>query len=420
VNNKLRTTNYKQQIFPKGFLWGSATSAHQVEGNNLNNWSIWEEKTANNKRLAAIKKEWPEHILKAYPSPLHEENYISGKAVDHYHRFKEDFDLARRLSHNAHRFSIEWSRIEPEEGKFNKREVQHYREVIDALKERAIEPFVTLYHWTIPVWFEQSGAWLHNDAPKYFERFVEKIVDFYPDVTFWITINEPMVYASNSFLKGIWPPQSKSLLRYIVVLRNLRRTHEKAYDIIHKKLPKAQVGIVKNVVYFEPHGRNPWNYLLALFANYFWNFQFLNSIQKKQDFIGVNYYFHSRVRWSFSQNENKKTSDMGWEIYPEGLYYILKSLRAYKKPLFITENGIADARDYSREQFIKDNILQIQKAMKESVDVRGYFYWSLLDNFEWDKGFWPRFGLVGIDYKTLKRNIRPSARVYKKIIEARG
>ena len=202
MNNKLRTTNYKQQIFPKGFLWGSATSAHQVEGNNLNNWSIWEEKTANNKRLAAIKKEWPEHILKAYPSPLHEENYISGKAVDHYHRFKEDFDLARRLSHNAHRFSIEWSRIEPEEGKFNKREVQHYREVIDALKERAIEPFVTLYHWTIPVWFEQSGAWLHNDAPKYFERFVEKIVDFYPDVTFWITINEPMVYASNSFLKG--------------------------------------------------------------------------------------------------------------------------------------------------------------------------------------------------------------------------
>lgn len=165
--------------FPKNFYWGSATSAHQVEGNNHNDWTEWELKNA--KRLVEKARQspptggWPDYILNKYPNPLQEENYISGRACDHYNRFREDFDIAKSLGHNAHRFSIEWSRIEPEEGKFNEKEIEHYRQVISALKERGIEPFVSLWHWTNPIWFAKRGGWLNKNSPKYFERYSNKI-----------------------------------------------------------------------------------------------------------------------------------------------------------------------------------------------------------------------------------------------------
>ncbi len=304
--------------FPKNFYWGSATSAHQVEGNNHNDWSEWEKENAERLAKAAKNKAWPDYILNppaGGPNPLQEENYISGRACDHYNRFQEDFDIAKQLGHNAHRFSIEWSRIEPEEGKFDEKEIEHYRQVILALKERGIEPFVTLWHWTLPIWFCDKGGWLNKDAPKYFERYANKISRPLQNVRFWITLNEPEIYASNSYLKGIWPPQKRSLIFCSRVIRNLIKAHKQAYKIIKEIQLNAEIGIAKNNIYFEG-----WQ---LFFIDWLWNKYFLNQIKNHQDFIGLNYYFHRR----FPKNENKIISDMGWEIYPEGIYHVLKDFK---------------------------------------------------------------------------------------------
>ena len=393
--------------FPKNFYWGSATSNYQVEGGNHNDWSEWEKENAERLAKETEKKfghlqNWSE-IKKEAQNP---QNYISGRACDHYNRYEEDFDIAKSLEHSAHRFSIEWSRIEPEEGKFNEREIEHYRKVIKALRGRGIEPFITLWHWPIPIWLRDKGGWENKKVIDYFSRYAEKIVSsLKDDVKFWITINEPEIYANNSYLKGVWPPQEKSLFSYLRVVKNLIKVHRKVYRIIKTINPNSQLGIAKNNIYFEG-----WQLFLI---NWWWNFYFLNQIKNYQDFIGLNYYFHRR----FLKNKNEIISDLGWEIYPEGIYYVLKDLKRYNKPIYITENGVADAKDKKREKFIKEHLRYVYKAIQEGVDVRGYFYWSLLDNFEWDKGFWPRFGLVEVDYKTGERKIRPSAYEYAEIIK---
>ncbi len=363
------------------FYWGAATSAHQVEGGNTNDWSEWE------------KKKGIEH---------------SGKACDHYHRFREDFDIARSLGHNAHRFSIEWSRVEPEEGKFNEKEIEHYREIVRALRERGLEPFVTLWHWTIPLWFRDRGGWLAKDAPELFARYVEKVVSMlggptakFDAVRFWITLNETNVYTGQGYWNGSWPPGKGSLVRYIVANHHLSQAHHAAYKVIKSINPRSEVGVAHSMIYFMKFP--------ARLKKFFWNHFFLNSIQKNQDFVGVNYYHSDR--------DTSTRSDMGWPIDPEGFYEVLKDAARYQQPIYVLENGIADAKDEKREKFIQDHIAAIQKAMHEGADVRGYFYWSLLDNFEWDKGFGPRFGLVEMDYKTMERRIRSSALEYKKIIE---
>ncbi|MBI4224978.1 MAG: glycoside hydrolase family 1 protein [Candidatus Sungbacteria bacterium] len=413
--------------FPKNFLWGAATSAHQVEGGNHNDWSEWE--SANAERLAAEAEKnfghlavWP-MIREQATRP---ENYISGAACDHYHRFREDFDIAKSLGHNAHRFSIEWSRIEPEEGKFDEKEIEHYREVIAALRERGMEPFVTLWHYTLPVWFLARGGWLAGDAQEIFIRFVLRMVDEYKnDVTFWCIYNEPETYARHGYLQGNRPPEVKNIITSYRVLRKLAHIYGECYLHIKKSVPRLQVGFSETIVYFEPYNQLPHNILFMKLIKWWRNNPFLSLYIAHSDFIGLQYYFHSRIRFNpwksrywFQCNENKSVNDLGWEVYPEGMYHVLKELGAWKKPIFITENGIADARDTLRTDFIKNHISFVQKAMSEGADVAGYFHWSLLDNFEWNLGFWPRFGLVAVDYENaLERKIRPSAYEYKKIIE---
>lgn len=408
--------------FPDGFLWGAATSAHQVEGNNHNDWSEWEH--ANSARLAAeVAKRHanapmriPDYILDKYPNPLQKENYISGQACDHYNRYEEDFDIAKSLGHNAHRFSIEWSRIEPEEGKFDEKEIEHYRNVIKALRVRGIEPFITLWHWTNPIWLAKIGGPESKKFPFYFARYAKFVVENLKEsAQFWITLNEPEIFSANSYLKGVWPPQKKNFISYFCVMRNLIKAHRKSCEIIKKINPAAQVGIAKNNIYFEAYQNKCVNCLVKKIIDWWWNFYFLNQIKNRQDFIGLNHYFHNRINHGFNKNENKKVSDMGWELYPKAIYYVLNDLKKYNKPIYITENGLADAEDKNREWFIKESLKNIHKAIQEEVDVRGYLFWSLLDNFEWDKGFWPRFGLLEIDYKTMERKIRPSAYKYAKI-----
>jgi len=386
--------------FPEGFLWGAATSAHQVEGGNTNDWSEWEK---SEKRINYLESKG-----------LNPKDYISGIACDHYNRYKEDFNLAKAMNNNAHRFSIEWSRVESEEGKFNQAEIEHYRDVIKVLRARGMEPFITLWHWTMPIWFAKMGGFEKQKNIKYFVRFCEKIVgEFKDDVKFWIVLNEPEIYTGLSYLKGTWPPQKKNFFSYLKIFKNLICAHRTVFLTIKQADIRAQVGIAKNNIYFKG-----W---LAPIANWWWNFYFLNRIKNHQDFIGLDYYFYNRIKGlKFNQNKNEKTSDLGWRIYPEGIYHVLKDLKKYNKPIYITENGLADAKDEKRAEFIKEHLQWIYKAITDGVDIRGYFYWSLLDNFEWDKGFWPRFGLIEVDYKTLERKPRPSSKIYGEIAETNG
>lgn len=384
-----------------------------------NDWTQWEKENA--KRLAREAKQKFGHLpnwKEIESEATNPQNYISGIASDHYNQYKEDFDLAKSLGHNAHRLSIEWARIEPREGEFDKDAIQHYRDVLTALKEREIEPFVTLWHWTIPVWLRDKGGVLAKNFPDYFTRYARRVAEEIPEVNFWITLNEPEIYASHSYLKGLWPPQKKSFLSFLRVMDKLTKSHLAAYSAIKKINPAAQIGVAKNNSWFEAAGS--WNKILKIIADWFWNRLFLNHIKNCQDFIGLNQYFHNRINYGFNKNENKIVSDMGWELYPEAMHHCLVDLKRYGKPIYITENGLADARDEKREWFIKETLKNVHRAISKSADVRGYLHWSLMDNFEWDKGFWPRFGLIEIDYKTLERKPRPSAYEYKKIIEQNG
>ncbi len=411
--------------FPKGFYWGAATSSHQVEGNNHNDWSEWEKKNA--ERLAKeAKKYWQDWQKNKFTEMFEPENYISGRACDHYNLYEKDFDIAKSLGHNAHRFSIEWSRIEPEEGKFDEKEIEHYRQVIKALRARGIEPFVTLWHWTLPIWLAEKGGWLNKNTSKYFERYVSKIAASFSDVKFWITLNEPAVYTSLATIKGTQPPGNKSIFKAAKTRVNLIKAHKLAYNSIHSISDSAFVGVGNSANFFIPHKNKLYNKILVKIISYLEG-GFFKKIRKNIDYIAFQYYRSIETGFKFGGSflgiiENNldtggERTDLGWKIYPEGMYYFLKDLRKYNLPIYITENGLADAADKKREKFIKEHLFWVHKAIKDGVDVRGYFHWSLLDNFEFVevRGFWPRFGLVEVDYKTMERKIRLSAYEYAKI-----
>jgi len=374
--------------FPENFLWGTATSAYQVEGGIENcDWA---------------------------------DEFPAGRACDHYNLYEKDFDLIKSLNQNAYRFSIEWSRIEPKEGEFSQKEIEHYRKVLLALKEKKIKVMLTLHHFTNPLWLSEIGGWGNKKVVFYFTRFAEKMLKEYHNfVDFWITINEPMVYASKSYLEGAWPPKKKSFLSFSKVVKNQISAHKKIFEEFHKIKKEVKIGIAKNNIFFEPFNQESLLDRFNVWLNrYFWNEFFLNRIKNHLDFIGLNYYFHQKIKFpSQNKNENKIVSDIDWEVFPQGIYFVLKELKKYGKPIYITENGLADAKDKLRKDFIKGHLYWIHKAIKEKVDVRGYFHWSLIDNFEWEKGFEPRFGLIEINYKTLERKIRPSAFYYAKICE---
>lgn len=384
----------KNLKFPDGFLWGTATSAHQVEGNNHNQWTKWEK---SEKRIQDLKSRG-----------LDPKDYISGIACDHYNRIDEDGSLMEEMHNNAFRLSGEWSRIEPEEGKFNQAEIEHYRKVVRALRARGIEPFVTLWHWTMPIWFAEKGGFEKHENIKYFVRFCDRIVsELKNEVKFWIILNEPNLYSWMSYVWCEWPPQKKSFLMFLRVFKHLIEAHNRVFDAIHRINPEASVGIAYSANYFEG-----WT---APVVRWFWVNRFLNRINNHLDFIGLNYYYRKLTKgFDIDAGKNQRT-DLGWEIYPEGIYHVLKSLGQYQKPIYITENGLADAQDKYRPKFIIDHLKWIHKAISEGIDVRGYFHWSLLDNFEWAYGFWPEFGIIEVDRETLERKMRFSGKVYGEI-----
>ncbi|MBI2677123.1 MAG: glycoside hydrolase family 1 protein [Candidatus Yanofskybacteria bacterium] len=399
--------------FPKNFLWGSATSSYQVEGGIENN--DWASCCDPKLQWASLQNFAMMPIVGGVP--------CAGRATDHYNLYEKDFDIAKKLNHNAHRFSIEWSRIEPEEGKFDEKEIEHYRKVLQALRDRGIEPFVTLWHFTLPTWFAKIGGFENPKAPEIFARYCGFVVGRLAasakamasqegtGAKFWMTINEPMVYASKSYLKGVWPPFKRNFFAFKKVIKTLISSHLASHNMIKKINPELQVGIAKNNIYTKTNW-NPLNQIICQTFNWFWNLRFLNAITGFQDFIGLNYYHHFAPG---IKEDLEKTEYMNWEIYPKGIYHLLRDLKRYNLPIYITENGLADAKDTKREKFIKDHLRWVWQAIQDGVDVRGYFYWSLLDNFEWTDGFGPRFGLVEIDYETMERKIRPSAWEYAEI-----
>lgn len=404
--------------FPKSFYFGAATSAHQVEGHNENDWTEWERKNA--ARLAKNAS----FTYNRTPNWLHVEreahdpqNYISGAATDHWHRYEEDFELASNIGLNAYRFSIEWSRVEPSPGYFDEEALEHYRQMLRAIKMRGLEPFVTIWHYTLPVWLSEIGGILTPDFVKYFERYAERLAGALgKNVTYWLTMNEPEIYLLNGYIRGVWPPGKCNVLEYFHARRALLLAHKIAYAAIRRVDLLSNVGATFNIVDFESGG-GFINDLFWRITNKKWNFYFLENVKTSLDFIGLNYYFRSRINYGFNKNPNQKISDLGWEIYPPGIRVVLERLKKYNLPIYVTENGVADRDDNYRGSFIRETLEAVKDAIDAGIDVRGYFYWSLLDNFEWDKGFWPRFGLVSVDYKTMQRRVRSSAEIYKSIIK---
>jgi len=405
----------KQQRFPKTFFWGASTASHQVEGGTLNQWSIWE--LAHAKQLANTAEErlgylpiWDD-VKKQAQNP---DNYVSGKGVDHYNRYKEDFDIVKKLNLNALRFGIEWARLEPQEGQWDQAAVEHYRDYIAQLKKRGIEPFLNIWHWTVPIWFDEKGGFTKAKNLKHFYRFVEKIAHEYGhELSYVITLNEPNVYTSFSYMTGEWPPQEKNnLLKAVAVYLNLVRAHKRSYKILKKANPKVQIGIaaqLANIQAKRPH--NIIDETVTKIMRYLWNWWFLRRIRKQQDFVGFNYYFTDYYQNLKRKNPQVPLSDLGWYMEPEGLYpLLLRAYAHYKRPVFITENGVADMHDQYRQWWLQETMIAIERALSEGIDVQGYFHWSLLDNFEWKYGWWPKFGLVAVDrHHGMKRTIRPSA-----------
>ncbi len=393
--------------FPVGFWWGSATSAHQIEGDNHNDWSEWE---MSPKRIADLRSK-----------NLDPKDYISGKACDSYNRYREDFDIAQKLNQNIHSFSIEWSRIEPEEGKFNEEAMQHYVDVVNGLRARGLEPLVKLWHFTNPVWFSQKGGFLNNKSPEYFRRYARYVAENLKNqVKFWATFNEPTtIYSTFAYLKGLWPPHKHNPVSYFITNRHFVKAHIVAYQEIKSMSHNVEVGFIENNAYVVI-GRGFLKQIVGKIYNYFRNTRFIKKVVPYSDFIGLNYY---NVDRKIFKNFNilpkqKLIASKNWEIYPRGIYDRLKDLRRFDKPLFITENGIPNVTNEERTEFINEHLYWIWRAIQDGVDVRGYLYWSLLDNFEIVDGFPIRFGLVEIDYATFERKIRPSAMEYAKICKS--
>jgi beta-glucosidase len=228
------------------------------------------------------------------------------------------------------------------------------------------------------------------------------------------------------YVQGMFPPNVKNVFRANKSFKHLMDAHRRAYSIIHEHHAKAEVGLSHYATCVQPYRNGPVNRLAVWGLDYIRNWRFLDSVKDDVDFIGIQYYHRDVIdvvprggKWGFFdvKNPNDWVNDLNWDMYPEGIYQILKRTARYKKPIYITESGLADRDDRKRWEFIRRNLYWIHRAMSEGVDIRGYFHWSLLDNFEWDKGFWPRFGLVAVDFKTDERHIRPSARHYKQVCE---
>ncbi|MFW9918171.1 MAG: glycoside hydrolase family 1 protein [Candidatus Thorarchaeota archaeon] len=430
VSNRI-TMDYKDLIFPDGFRWGTASSAHQSEGGTHNDWSEWEKIPGNIK-----------------------DGKNASVACDHYARFEDDFDLMKEFGHHVHRFSVEWSRIEPVQGRWNEKELGHYRKVVSSLLERGIQPMLTLHHFTIPLWFRDMGSWLNPEAPEIFGIYARKVAEALSDLDIiWNTINEPMVIAAAGYLFGDFPPQEKDFGKAMTVTQHMLMAHGQAATSVREvytEQGKEQplIAPVLSVSYFMPqNAESPEDIELANYLDDLYNQAWVrgavtakvpdadgNEFRYKQlensvDFIGMNYYSRQVVssEMDFLAGEApektiaERCDGLDWEVYPEGYYPLIKSYwEKYQKPLWMTENGIGTTDDSLKRKYIMKHLQQVHRAIQDGIDIRGYLIWTWVTNFEWAEGFGSDFGLVGMEHQTLNRQPRESAFMFKDIIQNNG
>ncbi|EKE15704.1 MAG: hypothetical protein ACD_11C00110G0012 [uncultured bacterium] len=399
----------KKLKFPEGFLWGAATSSYQVEGGNSNSdWWQWEKQgKADNE---------------------------SGRACDYWNRYKEDHNLLQELGVGLFRMSIEWARIEPQDGVFDQEAIRNYREIFEDLKKRNIKTQVTLWWWTSPIWFQEKYGFHKKESVAIFARYVEKVTQELGDlIDMFTTFNEPMVPLGQGFLGGVFPPGFRNPYKFLRAVNNLAASHREAYKIIHRIFPEAQVGITYLYNWYESEGLGFLLKTINKISQWFRIDLLGNKIRNYQDYVGVNYYRLGKIKFDWknirmdSRNqtyfgftiEEDKDNVMKWVSYPKGLFNVLKEANEkFKLPIYVTENGIptrAGLEDKDRIKFIQEHLEYLHKAIAEGVDVRGYNFWSLVDNLEWLFGYEPKFGLIEMNYETLERKPRKSFYMYQKI-----
>ena len=405
--------------FPPGFLWGTATSPTQVEGHIENEWTHFTAQDGGTCRVAC----------------------------DHYHRYPEDIDWMQKLGTNAYRFGIEWSRLQATPfAPLNPTELARYVDLLDRLIAKGITPMVVLHHFSNPPWINAAGGWTNAATIPAFVDFVRQLVAALKDrVYLWNTFNEPDTYACVAYLLGGFPPQHKwQLGKFRRVIDHMARAHVQASRIIRREGVvagrKPEVGIAKNWTFFHAHQKlSPWDRLTAFGCHYTFNKFVLDAFlggwrRRASTFIGLNYYgrvrfHHFRAMIPASGAPVKTLKDFGFicddmvERYPEGLEKILAYLhRKFRRPIFITEHGAASADENFRARDLKQNLGALHRSLQSGVDVRGFFYWSLLDNFEWQFGYTKKFGLLAVDFADEKRtrSPKPLAEVYTKICRKNG
>ena len=384
--------------FPDGFLFGSSTAAHQVEGGNVNNdWWAWEHAPGTSC---------------AEPS---------GDAIDQLHRYGEDFALLAELGQNAHRLSLEWSRIEPAPGEFSAAALEHYRRVLGTLEQHGLTAFVTLHHFTLPRWLAERGGWLAPDAVERFARYTERVAAALGDLMpFAGTINEPQIVAFMGYREGWFPPGMRSPGHFRLVSERLIDAHAAAFAAVKTGRGDPQAGVCLQLPAYEP-ARPGDPACEAACAELRHAMEEIHLDGLVGDWVGVQYYTRQRVDPAYAGGfapapDGAPLTLMGWEIHPEGLHRAIAAAARTGLPVYVTENGIATADDAQRVAYLRSHLAQAVRALRDGVDLRGYFYWSSFDNFEWAEGYRPTFGLIGIDRADgLRRIVRPSAHVLRAI-----
>jgi beta-glucosidase len=381
--------------FPEGFLWGVSTSSHQIEGGNANNdWWAWEHQPGS-----------------GCVEP-------SGDACDSRHRWREDISLVSGLGLSAYRFSLEWSRIEPAEGEFSRAELEFYRRMCAACREDGILPMVTFNHYTMPLWLSRRGGWEAPDAGDRFVRFVARASDAFGDlIGLAVTLNEPNVMAVMGYTKGEFPPGVKDLGRHLAVNETLARAHLMAVDALRSGPGDYGVGMGLSMaeIHADPGGEAARDAAEEILEN-----SFLRA-STGDDFIGVQSYsrFHLGPEGEAPDDPDVPKTQMGYEYWPQVVEYTVRRAASVTGlPVVVTESGIGTEDDAERIRYLDEALRGLHRCIEDGIDVRGYFVWTLLDNFEWTHGYRPKFGLHTVDRTTFAREQKPSARWYAEVVKA--
>ena len=409
--------------FPTGFLWGTATAAHQVEGNNINNdWWTWEQE----------------------PGRIHDGDR-SGKACDWWGgRWREDFDRAQDGWQNAHRFSVEWSRIQPEPDRWDEAVLDRYREMLLGLRERNMTAMITLHHFTSPQWLADMGGWENEAVVDLFASYVRRTVEALKShCQLWVTINEPNVYMNGGYLGGGFPPGKNDQKTALKVLLNMVKAHVAAYQVIHELQPNAQVGVAHNWRGFKPANNGPLTRYVTKLHHKVFNDAFALTLKTgkfdavmlkadvpqakgTQDFVGLNYYTRDLIKFDLGKSGNAFSnryfskdallSEAGFLANdPQGFQEAIKWANSFELPIYITENGCDDSKDDFRRRYLLEHLQAMWHMINNNSPVKGYFHWTLVDNFEWERGWSQRFGLWGLDPLTQIRTKRVSTDLYAEI-----